>query len=54
VGVEHFEFEDAGSNTSLSTRDIRHTIHMGMAVRKQTVAPTAEPVAVAVAVIAQA
>jgi hypothetical protein len=43
VEVEHFDFEGAGDN--MSTRD-RHTIHMGLAVRKQTVVPAAEPVVV--------
>lgn len=52
--VEHFDFGGAGGNTS--TRD-RHTIHTGLAVRKQTVVPAAEPVPVpevAVAVVAAA
>lgn len=39
--VVHFDFGGAGGN--MSTRD-RHTIHTGLAVRKQTVVPAAEPV----------
>jgi len=55
VEVEHFDFEGAEGN--MSTRD-RHTIHTGLAVRKQIVVPAAEPVPVpeveAVAVLARA
>jgi hypothetical protein len=38
-----FDFGGAGGN--MSTRD-RHTIHTGLAVRKQTVVPAVEPVPV--------
>lgn len=41
--VVRFDFGGAGGN--MSTRD-RHTIHTGLAVRKQTVVPAVEPVPV--------